>query len=76
MGRNLRREKGRVRDGPGFSHYAQPMVILEFNTVSFLRNVIVPGFKALTFLSKKAKDFSDWSLCVEVYFTGHHTLQE
>jgi len=54
----------------------QPMVILEFHTVSFLRNVIVPGFKALTFLSKKAKDFSDWSLCVEVYFTGHHTLQE
>jgi len=46
------------------------MVILEFNTVSFLRNVIVPGFKALTFLSKKAKDFSDWSLCVEVFFTG------
>lgn len=55
---------------------SQPMVILEFNKIAFLRNVIIPGFKALTFLSKKGKDFEDWSICVEIYFSGRHTLAE
>jgi hypothetical protein len=38
------------------SFSSQPMAILEFNQIAFLRNVILPGFKALTFLSKKGKE--------------------
>jgi hypothetical protein len=52
------------------------MVIMEFNQIAFLRNVIVPDFKAFTFLSKKGKDFEDWLICVEIYFSGRHTLSE
>lgn len=70
---NLSTEKSRQRVD---SFSSQPMVILEFNQIAFLRNVIIPGFKALTFLSKKSKDFEDWSICVEIYFSGRHTLAE
>lgn len=58
------------------SHSSQAMVIIEFNQIAFLRNVIIPAFKALTFLSKKGKDFEDWLICVEIYFSGRHTLAE
>jgi hypothetical protein len=53
-----------------------PEVALEFSQIAFLYNVIVPGFKALTFLSKKEKDFKDWLICVDIYFSGRHTLSE
>ncbi len=58
------------------SFTSQAMVIIEFNQIAFLRNVIIPAFKALTFLSKKGKDFEDWLICVEIYFSGRHTLAE
>ena len=78
---NLSTGKSRQR-ADSFS--SQPMVILEFNQIAFLHNVIIPGFKALSFLSpgtvqdqgKKGKDFEDWSICVEIYFSGRHTLAE
>jgi LAGLIDADG endonuclease len=73
---NIRREESRTHSGPEANYISEPMVILEFNQISFLRNVIVPGFKALPMLSKKCFDFSDWAICVELYFTGHHTLQK
>ncbi len=53
-----------------------PEVSLEFNKIAFLYNVIVPTFTSLTFYSKKGLDFADWTICVRVYFSGRHTLQE
>jgi len=70
---NLRLGKPRERVD---SFSSQAMVTLEFNQIAFLRNVLIPGFKALTFLSKKGKDFEDWLICVEIYFSGRHTLAE
>lgn len=70
---NLRIEKPRQKVD---SYTSQAMVILEFNQIAFLRNVIIPAFKGLTVLSKKGKDFEDWLICVEIYFSGRHTLAE
>ena len=53
-----------------------PEVALEFRQIAFLYNVIVPTFTSLTFYSKKGLDFADWAICVRVYFSGRHTLQE
>jgi hypothetical protein len=58
------------------SFSSEAMAILEFNKIAFLHNVLIPSFKALTFLSKKGKDFEDWLICVEIYFSGRHTLAE
>jgi hypothetical protein len=70
---NLRIGKPRTRVD---SHSSQPMGTIEFNQIALLRNVIIPAFKGLTFLSKKGKDFEDWLICVEIYFSGRHTLAE
>jgi len=53
-----------------------PEVALEFNQISFLYNVIVPTFTSLTFDSKKGLDFADWAICVRIFFSGRHILQE
>jgi len=72
---NLRIEAPRSHVTSEGSYLSASMVILEFNQIAFLRNVIVTAFKGLSLLTKKGLDFADWSICVELYFTGRHTLQ-
>lgn len=57
------------------------MVILEFNDIHVLKNVILPIFSKndcnFTILqSKKLKDFLDWSIIVNIYYLGYHLLPE
>jgi hypothetical protein len=44
---NFRAEEKRYHESPEGSWTSEPMVGLEFKKIAFLRNVIVPGFKAL-----------------------------
>ena len=53
------------------------MVILEFNNILFLKNVIIPLFTNTKLLnSKKEKDFYDFCVLVNIYYYGYHTLAE
>lgn len=53
------------------------MVILEFNNIHFLKNVIVPLFTKTKLLnSKKLKDFNDFCVLVNIYYYGYHTIAE
>ena len=53
------------------------MVILEFNNIHFLKNVIVPLFTRTKLLnSKKKKDFNDFCVLVNIYYYGYHTIAE
>lgn len=47
-------------------------VILEINNINILMNIIIPIFYE-SMLTKKSKDFSDWSLIVKIYYYGYHT---
>jgi hypothetical protein len=68
---------------------SNPMVVLEINKIHVLKNVIIPllasedatpyyknvsNFNILQ--SKKVKDFYDWSILVNIYYYGYHTLPE
>lgn len=56
---------------------ANPMVILEFNQVTFLKNNIAALLaKPNVLLSNKFKDFTYWALLVNIYYFGYHTLPE
>lgn len=50
-------------------------VILEINNIHLLFNIVLPIYTNLM-LTKKSKDFSDWSNIVKIYYYGYHTLSE
>lgn len=51
------------------------MIILEFNNIQFLKNVIVPLFSETRLLkSKKSLDFKDFCILVYIYYYGYHNL--
>lgn len=50
-------------------------VSLEINNINVLMNVILPIFSE-GMLTKKSKDFFDWSIIVKITYYGYHTLLE
>lgn len=50
-------------------------VILEINNIHLLVNTVLPLFSN-TMLTKKSKDFFDWSNIVKIYYNGYHILSE
>lgn len=42
----------------------------------FISNVIIPFFDSLTWLSKKAKDYTDWKLILDLINQGWHFTEE
>uniref|UniRef100_UPI0030DDFC84 LAGLIDADG endonuclease n=1 Tax=Daedaleopsis nitida TaxID=1140402 RepID=UPI0030DDFC84 len=65
------------------------MIIIEFNNIHFLKNVIIPLFSspALSEVkdkqnkfnilnSKKEKDFHLWSILVNIYYYGYKNIPE
>jgi hypothetical protein len=50
-------------------------VILEINNIRVLFNTVLPLYSNLM-LTKKSKDFVDWSKIVKIYYYGYHTLSE
>ena len=50
-------------------------VILEINNINVLFNIVLPLYTNLM-LTKKSKDFSDWSNIVKIYYYGYHNLPE
>ena len=53
------------------------MVVLEYNKIHLLKNVIIPLFSKPDLLkSKKLKDFKDWCLIANIIFYGYHRIPE
>jgi hypothetical protein len=56
---------------------SHPTVVLEFNQIHFLKNIIIPFFLGTNLpilYTKKIKDFHDWSSLVYIYYYGYHLL--
>ena len=51
-------------------------VTLEFNNIHFLKNVILPLFLEGLLNTKKEKDFIKFSILVDIYYYGYHTIAE
>lgn len=51
-------------------------VTLEFNNIHFLKNVILPLFLEGLLNTKKEKDFIKFSILVDTYYYGYHTIIE
>ena len=52
----------------------ESFVVLEFNQISFLKNIIIELYKNNHLYSKKIKDFHDWSIIVDINYFGYHLL--
>jgi hypothetical protein len=59
---------------------SKPTVVLEFNQISFLKNVIIPTFFDETGIqilqTKKVNDFYDWCTLINIYYFGYHLIPE
>ena len=60
---------------------SNPTVTLDYTNIQFLKNSVVPilsnklnEFKILN--SKKANDFNDWVMLVNIFYYGYHNLPE
>ena len=54
----------------------QPSYRVVINDTLYLHNVILPFFNLLTFRTKKALDYKDWSIIVRICFLGLHLTDE
>ena len=58
---------------------SNPTVVLEFNQIKVLKNVIIPFFLGENhpiLYTKKIKDFHDWSILVHFSYYGYHLMPE
>lgn len=56
-----------------------PTVCLDVTEILFLKQIIVPLYSNGKFgllKSKKLKDFNDWSIVVDLYYSGYHLIPE
>lgn len=58
----------------GRDHKAMAQLIITQR--DFISNVIIPFFDSLTWLSKKAKDYTDWKLILDLINQGWHFTEE
>lgn len=54
----------------------QPSYRVVINDTVYLHNVLLPIFNLLTFRTKKALDYQDWSIIVKICFLGLHLTDE
>lgn len=56
---------------------SHPTVVLEFNQISFLKNIVVPLFNSKPLLlTNKSKDFIYWVTIINIYYLGYHLYPE
>lgn len=58
------------------NHKALEQVNLKITDNRYIKDVLVPFFKCLTFLSKKRWDYQDWVTLLRLRINGHHLTKE